>query len=151
MKSLYETDFYAWTQEQVKLLKQEKWQNLDVLNLIEELEDLGRRERQELRNRLGLLLGHLLKWQYQPSNQGNSWLAMIREQRREVNLLLKENPSLKPYLSEALLIAYQAGLDLAVRETGISYDTFPISCPYMLMEQVLDDSFLPESPRETTD
>lgn len=56
MKSLYETDFYAWTQEQVKLLKEQAWQHLDVLNLIEELEDLGRRERQELRNRLGLLL-----------------------------------------------------------------------------------------------
>ena len=45
MKSLYEADFYAWTQEQVKLLKEQAWHHLDVLNLIEELEDLGRRDR----------------------------------------------------------------------------------------------------------
>lgn len=55
MKSLYETDFYAWMQEQVKLLKEGEWYHLDAKNLIEELEDLGRRERQELRNHLGLL------------------------------------------------------------------------------------------------
>ena len=144
MKSLYETDFYAWTQEQVKLLKEGEWYHLDAKNLIEELEDLGRRERQELRNRLGLLLGHLLKWQYQSTNQSNSWLATIREQRRELNLLLKENPSLKSYLPEAFPIAYQAGLDLAVRETEIGYNAFPSECPYLLGEQVLDNTFLPE-------
>ena len=93
---------------------------------------------------MGLLLGHLLKWQYQPSNRSNSWLATIREQRREVNLLLKDNPSLKSYLTEALPIAYQSGLDLAVRETGIAYNAFPKECPYLLVEQVLDDTFLPE-------
>lgn len=148
MKSLYAADFYAWTQQQVKLLKAQAWQGLDVQNLVEELEDLGRRERQELRNRLGMLLGHLLKWQFQPANRGNSWLATIREQRREVNLLLKENPSLKPYLFDALKLSYQAGLDLAVRETGLSYETFPSECFYPL-EKLLDQAFLPNSPEST--
>jgi len=58
---LYEIDFYAWTQEQVSLLKTQQWNELDTVNLIEEIEALGRKERQELRNRLGILLGHLLK------------------------------------------------------------------------------------------
>ena len=58
---LYEIDFYAWTQEQVSLLKTQQWNELDTINLIEEIEALGRKERQELRNRLGILLGHLLK------------------------------------------------------------------------------------------
>jgi Domain of unknown function DUF29 len=89
---------------------------LDLPNLLEEIEVLGRRERQELRNRLGILLGHLLKWQYQPELRGNSWLATVREQRREILTLLQENPSLKPYLQEALALAYQNGLDLAVRD-----------------------------------
>ena len=71
MKSLYETDFYAWTQEQALLLRSQTWEQLDTVNLIEEIESLGRKERQELRNCLGVLLGHLLKWQYQPQCRSN--------------------------------------------------------------------------------
>jgi len=78
---LYETDFYAWTQEQVSLLRTQQWNRLDTVNLIEEIEALGRKERQELRNRLGVLLGHLLKWQFQSNKRTNSWLGTIREQR----------------------------------------------------------------------
>ncbi|MBD2544994.1 DUF29 domain-containing protein [Planktothricoides raciborskii] len=140
--SLYETDFYAWTQRQAEALKQHQWELLDLPNLLEEIAALGRRERQELRNRLGILLGHLLLWQYQPELRGNSWLATVRAQRREILTLLQENPSLKPYLQEALALAYQSGLDLAVRETGFSYTKFPESCPYT-WEQTLDAEFFP--------
>lgn len=62
---LYETDFYAWTQEQVTLLRNEQWSQIDLQNLIEEIQSLGKQQRQELRNRLSVLIGHLLKWQYQ--------------------------------------------------------------------------------------
>jgi hypothetical protein len=135
MTSLYETDFYAWTQEQTTLLQQQTWNKIDVPHLIEEITNLGRRERQQLRNRLTALLGHLLKWQFQPSRRGNSWLATIREQRTRVRLILEENPSLRPYLPEALAVAYQLGRDLAVRQTGLDYETFPTDpteCPYPL-------------------
>jgi hypothetical protein len=54
---------------------------------------------------LGILLGHLLQWQYQPEFRGNRGLATVREQRREILILLEENPSLKPYLQEALALA----------------------------------------------
>lgn len=144
MKSLYETDFYAWTQQQIHSLKQQAWQNLDVENLVEELADLGRRERQELRNRLSVLLGHLLKWQFQPERRSNSWLATIREQREQLNLLLTENPSLQPYLPEILSLAYRQGLNLAVRETDLPYATFPADCPYSLAEAL--ETVLPDSP-----
>ncbi len=63
MQNLYETDFYAWTQEQALLLQQQQWSQLDLPNLIEEIESLGRQERAELRNRLSILIGHLLKWE----------------------------------------------------------------------------------------
>lgn len=145
MQSLYESDFHAWTQQQINLLKEQAWQNLDVQNLVEELADLGRRERQELRNRLSVLLGHLLKWQFQPEQRSNSWLATIREQREQLNLLLEENPSLKPYSSEALAIAYKLGLNIAVRETGLPYETFPIDCPYSF-EDALNETFLTNLP-----
>lgn len=141
--SLYETDFYAWTQQQAKLLLEGRWHQLDVTNIIEEIESLGKRERQQLRNRLGVLLGHLLKWQFQPTNRGKSWLATIREQRRRLMILLEENPSLQPYLSEGLAIAYALGTDLVVRETPLDYGDLPETCPYT-WEQAIDPEFLPE-------
>jgi hypothetical protein len=78
---------------------------LDIENLVEEIESLGRQERQELRNRLGVLLGHLLKWHYQPEARTKSWAATIQEQRRRIQRHLKENPSLKPYLASAIASA----------------------------------------------
>ena len=139
---LYELDFYAWTQQQAKFLQEKKWSCLDITNLVEEIESLGRQERQELENRLGVLLAHLLKWEFQPDKRSRSWFATIREQRRRILRLLERNPSLQPYLSEALENAYQDALDLAVRETSVSYKTFPQKRSYSL-EQVLDFSFLP--------
>jgi Domain of unknown function DUF29 len=106
-KYLYETDFYAWTQEQVSLLRDRNWSQLDLPNLIEEIESLGKQQRQELRNRLSILIGHLLKWQHQPQYRSRSWLATIRIQRRDTLRLIKDNPRLKPYLEEALIEAYE--------------------------------------------
>jgi hypothetical protein len=140
---LYETDFYAWTQEQVSLLQTQQWEQLDTINLIEEIETLGRKERQELRNRLGLLLGHLLKWQFQPEKRSSSWLGTIREQRVQIKLLLEDSPSLKPYLEQCFLVAYELGLALAIRETQLGDPVFPEQCPYTL-DQALNSEFLPD-------
>jgi hypothetical protein len=145
MQSLYETDFYAWAQEQANLLRHHQWSQIDLLNLIEEIESLGRKERQELRNRLSILIGHLLKWEYQPDQRGRSWLATIRVQRRETLKLLSENPSLKHYLEEALQEAYENGRDLASGETNLPLSTFPKQCSYSL-EDILSDRFYPGEP-----
>ncbi|WNZ26489.1 DUF29 domain-containing protein [Leptolyngbya sp. NK1-12] len=142
MQNLYEADFYAWTQEQVRLLQQHAWTQLDVANLIEEIESLGRQQRQELVNRLGVLLGHLLKWEFQAEARSKSWFATIREQRREILELLQENPSLKPYLPEAIKKDYLAGIDLVVRETPLRYRDLPSDCPYS-SEQILAETFFP--------
>jgi Domain of unknown function DUF29 len=143
--NLYETDFYAWTQEQAQLLKLQKWSQLDLPNLIEEIESLGKRERAELRNRLSVLVGHLLKWHYQVSKRSRSWLNTIRIQRIDLLELLKENPSLKPYLEEALQITYTKGIALASGETNLPIKTFPQDCPYTL-EEILSDRFYPGEP-----
>jgi len=142
MNTLYEADFNAWTQEQAKLLREQQWDLVDVVNLIEEIESLGRQERRELVNRLAILLGHLLKWQYRPELQGSSWQATIREQRRKLKRLIEQNPSLSSYLEEALQEGFEDGLDLAVQETNLPYETFPEACPYSL-EQALNDEFVP--------
>jgi hypothetical protein len=138
----YEEDFHKWTQQQSRFLKEEEWGCLDIPNLVEELESLGRQEQRELENRLGVLLGHLLKWEFQPDKQSKSWRATIREQRRRIQRLLKRSPSLGPYLPQALEEAYQDGLDLAIRETSLDEEDFPSECPYSL-EQVLSSVFLP--------
>ncbi|NJL42447.1 MAG: DUF29 domain-containing protein [Pseudanabaena sp. SU_2_4] len=138
--NLYETDFHAWTLEQSQLLQQGKWQALDIENLVEEIESLGKQQRQELRNFLGVVIGHLLKWDYQSEHRSKSWKATIREQRKEVLRLLKDNPSLQPYLQGAIADAYEAGLAIVVRETPLDYKDLPSECPYSV-EQILDLSF----------
>jgi hypothetical protein len=138
--NLYETDFYAWTLEQSKLLKNGDLQNLDLVNLVEEIESLGKQQRQELRNRLGILIGHLLKWDYQPEKRTKSWRVTIREQRREILRLIDENPSLKPYLPEAIFYAHESGLDLVVRETPLDYPSLPETCPYT-SDRLFDPDF----------
>lgn len=145
--SLYETDFYAWTQEQATLLRNHQWKQLDLQNLIEEIESLGKQQRQELRSRLGVLIGHLLKWEYQPQRRSRSWLATIRIQRLDISELLEENPSLKSYLEEAIQKAYLKGVVLAVGETDLPDNTFPAECPYSLTE-ILGDRFYPGEPTE---
>jgi hypothetical protein len=140
--NLYDQDFYAWTVEQVKHLQQQQWHQLDVPNLIEEIASLGRQERQELVNRLGVLMGHLLKWQYQPDYRSKSWKATIREQRFQIQQLLKASPSLKPFLPEAIQAGHEVGLALVVKETPLDYPELPTTCPYG-GDQILDPAFLP--------
>lgn len=143
--SLYEIDFYAWTQKQASILQKlshdHDWQTLDIPNLIEEIESLGKQQRQELRNRLAILIGHLLKWQYQPSHRSRSWFATIRIQRRDTQELFQENPSLKSYIEEALPSSYKSGVDLAVKETNLPFKTFPIDCPYTFAEILANDFY----------
>ena len=93
---LYERDFHAWTQESVRLLQQGRWRELDIEHLIDEIESMGASERNQLQNRLRILLAHLLKWQYQPNYRSRSWQATIKEQRLALQDLLADNPSLKP-------------------------------------------------------
>ncbi|MBW4620149.1 MAG: DUF29 domain-containing protein [Cyanosarcina radialis HA8281-LM2] len=144
-QSLYQTDFYAWTQEQAKLLTQQQWQKIDLPNLIEEIESLGKQQRAELRNRLSVLIGHLLKWEYQVEKRSRSWLNTIRIQRIDTIDLLQENPSLKPYLQEAIERIYVKGVALAAGETNLPIKTFPENCSYSL-EEILSERFFPGEP-----
>ena len=137
---LYEIDFYAWTQEQSALLSRGQWQSLDIENLVEEIESLGKQQKQELRNRLGVLIGHLLKWEFQPELRGKSWRSTIVEQRDRIKLHLKDNPSLKSYLDEAVIEAHRLALSLVVRETPLDYPDLPSDCTYAIA-QILDPLF----------
>lgn len=138
--NLYDIDFYAWTQKQSELLSLGNWQALDIENLAEEISSLGKQQKQELRNRLGVLIGHLLKWDYQPELRGKSWKATIREQRKQIQLHIQDNPSLKSYLDQVIIDAYELALALVVRETPLDYQDLPVDCPYAIAE-ILDTQF----------
>jgi hypothetical protein len=140
--SIYETDFYLWTQEQATLLREGRLDELDVPNLVEEIDSLGRSQRHELRSRLRVLLMHLLKWQYQPERQGPSWESTISEQRIHIDELLSDSPSLRPQVPTILPHAYALSRQSTHRETRLPLSTFPETCPYTV-EQVLDDTFWP--------
>jgi uncharacterized Zn finger protein len=106
MSDLYEKDFYAWANEQAALLRAGHLSSADILNLAEEIESMGRSERNQLANRLAVLMAHLLKWQRQPNLRGNSWRLTIREQRRRIGRVLEQNSSLKDKLPTILAEAY---------------------------------------------
>jgi hypothetical protein len=140
---LYETDFYAWTQQQAGLLRERRWDDLDLDNLVDEVESVGGSERREIRNRLTVLLGHLLKWKYQPGHRGPGWTGTIFEQRGQLADILKSSPSLRDYFSKQVEDRYLSGRLLAAKETGIAFGLFPEECPFTV-DQVLDLSFFPE-------
>ncbi|MDD5462009.1 MAG: DUF29 domain-containing protein [Methylococcales bacterium] len=137
----YQKDFYSWTCEQAELLKAGRFNELDVVNLIEEIETMGRSEKRELESCLAVLLVHLLKWQYQPTRRGRSWQLTIQEQRLEFFDVLNDNPGLKPQLQALLLHAYQKAKIRASKETGLDLDVFPSDCPWEFA-QLIDDAFL---------
>jgi hypothetical protein len=137
----YEQDFYAWTQEQTLLLRAGQRQLIDIQNLAEEVEDMGRAEKRELESRLEVLLMHLLKWQFQPSLRSRSWQLTIKEQRLRLQRHLKQNPSLKSAIPDLFADVYQLAVLAAERETSL--DIFPDVCPYDF-EQVMTEAFLPE-------
>ena len=135
----YDEDFFAWSQEQARLLRSGRFSKLDVDHLIEEIEDLGKRERRALESRLAVLIGHLLKWRSQPEYPNRkSWRATINTQRRAVGKLLEENPSFRAILGKVIEEAYLDAVDLAVAETPFDYDSFPDACPWN-QKQVLTD------------
>lgn len=138
---LYEQDFYAWTQQQSKALAERQIDLLDWAHLKEEIQTLGRQEYRELVSRLAVLIGHLLKWEYQPERRSRSWFLTIREQRRAIRRHLQQNPSLANRLLEAGAEGYEAGVDLTLRETELPLRTFPEQCPYAV-DRVLTDDFL---------
>jgi hypothetical protein len=139
----YESDFFAWTQEQARLLRAGEIPELDIENIAEELEDMGRSIRRELRNRLAVLTMHLLKWRYQPGFRSSSWRGTIKEQRVQIADLLDESPSLKSVLAQDFSKIYGLSVSKALRETGLAETTFPAECPFT-PDQIMAEDFLPD-------
>lgn len=145
---LYEKDFYQWTEAQASHLKLKQFEQLDLDNLIDEIESLGRNDRDKLISSLKVLLAHLLKWQFQPDKRTKSWKNSIFRERSNIAEYLEDIPSLEQFLTDEWIEkAYQRGLRTAIEETELDKSVFPKQCPYSL-EQIRDKDFLPWSKEQ---
>jgi hypothetical protein len=138
LPDLYLSDETAWLETMAQLVREGRYGELDYPNLGEYLDDMARRDRREVLSRLGTLIAHLLKWQYQPDRRSGSWKATIEVQRQELNELL-ESGVLRNHAMEVLAKAYANGVRQAVAETGLEETTFPTEVPYSLENLLSED------------
>ncbi len=128
MKDLYEKDFALWSEKMANLIANKRFSELDIENLVEEVRDLSKRERDKLLSSMRLILHHLLKWDYQPQLRSRSWLGTIQRERTNLLDYLADSPSLSKYMTEEYFLKTynKARLD-AISETGVD---MPEECPY---------------------
>ena len=128
MKKLYDRDYSQWAETMADLLASGNFTGLDIENLVEEVRDLSKRERDRLLSSLRLILHHLLKWDYQSNKRSRSWENTIGRERDNIGLYLEDSPSLVRYLdNESLEKIYRVARADAMRETGLE---LPEMCPY---------------------
>lgn len=142
MITKYETDLVAWANEQARLIRAGRFDLLDIEHIAEEIEDVGKSEQRELANRMGVLLAHLLKWQYQPERQSNSRRLTIKNQRLDILDCLSDTPSLSGSLANVTWWArvWRNAVSQAAQETGL--DCFPETCPWV-MSEILAEGWFP--------
>ena len=141
LQSLYEIDESLWLEETITLLKEKRFQYLDLNNLIEELEALGKRDKNAVASLLEQIIRHLLLLQYWTEEyemNGNHWQTEIIGFRNQLERLLTNN--LQNYLHSELEKIYKGGLKYARQKTQFKID-FPEYCPYSL-DQLLDENYL---------
>lgn len=141
---LYERDFYTWALRQAELVRARRLEELDLENVAEELESLGKEQAHKLQSAFRVLLLHLLKWRYQPQRRSRSWRGTIVRERTNVEEVLEGNPGLKPRTTELFAAAYRGARKEAAAETGLSLARFPEASPFTLSE-ALDEAFWPGS------
>lgn len=130
----YDKDFFKWTDSQAKLLKKGKFVELDIDNLIQEIESLGRTEKRTLESHLANLFLHLLKIKYQPGKHTRSWDLSVKNAEYQAKKVYAQNPSLIKYLPEIFKDAYYIARLRAIDETGLEEDAFPKNCLWKIEE-----------------
>lgn len=141
--TLYDQDFLQWTQQQADCLRKGRWAELDIDNLVEELEALGRSEQRELGSYLQVLLMHLLKCQYQSERRTKSWDDTLSNCRDKIQDSLEDTPSLQRFLQDQEWVEkhYRRARRDTEKEMQKLVETFPTECPYTI-KQILDPNFL---------
>lgn len=144
LSTLYEQDYYLWLEAIAQLLRKGQLSELDVSNLLEEIEDMGRSEKRAVYSNLKILLMHLLKYKYQPEKCSTSWIATIVEYKQRLKKAFQESPSLQAYFTKVFLECYLDARELASAETGLAISNFPVEPPFR-SEEVLNSDYLPST------
>jgi hypothetical protein len=148
LKTLYEVDDSLWLEETIALLKEQKFAALDLDNLIEELEDLGREKKHRVTSLLEQVIIHLLLlqfWQEERDYNQDHWFLEIYTFRTQLNRYLTKN--LQKYLEQELPSLYRDASGY-VRLKTKNHCSLTDPCPYTL-ENLLDRDWFP--PEEDSD
>jgi Domain of unknown function DUF29 len=144
-KTLYDTDFVVWADRTAELLRQGKFDEVDLEHLIEEVENLAKSDRRAVRSQLGRLIMHLVKLRIQPERETSGWRSSIVDARRQINALIEDSPSLLHHLEQTLERNYAGAVKDALDETGLASRRgkikIPEACPFtlsQLLESELD-------------
>jgi Domain of unknown function DUF29 len=144
--SLYEEDFPLWAERQGALLRERRFEELDLDNLIEEVEALARRDGREVESRAELILIHFLKLTYSPAPEPRrGWVRTILTQRRALARML--TPTLRDHLAEQLVELYGQARRMAAIEMetdAIEPEVLPAECAYSI-DEVLEPEWLPQN------
>ncbi|MBV9743625.1 MAG: DUF29 domain-containing protein [Acidobacteriia bacterium] len=143
MATLYDRDFYAWTQQTGGMLRRGCFDQVDMEHVAEEIEDMGNEKKHTLKSQTRRLILHLLRWQFQPERRSESWIETIGNAGDEIDDVLTENPSLWPMTANLPSEVYPRAAKRAAQETGLPRKAFPPDCPYNF-DQLVDDDFLPK-------
>ncbi|MDJ1170112.1 DUF29 domain-containing protein [Roseofilum sp. BLCC_M154] len=144
LSDLYDRDYSLWLATTSQLLRNRQLDRIDLEHLAEELEDMGKSEKRAIESNLEILLMHLLKYQYQPEKQTNSWRYTIYEHRKRLKKAFKDSPSLRGYFEQVFDSCYTEARTMAALETGMNRDDFPEVCPFSIAE-TLDSDYWPEN------
>jgi len=146
LSELYDRDFYLWVQTTVQLLQERRLDRIDFEGLIEEVEGMGKREKKELKSRMTTLIEHLLKlkyWESEKADNARGWRQAVVEQRRQIQYVLEDSPSLKVLLVEIWTECYGNARKDIIRKYGLEPELFPLEAG-LTLDDILDDDYIPE-------
>ncbi|MFP6560816.1 DUF29 domain-containing protein [Paraburkholderia sp. B3] len=138
----YDEDVYAWAFEQARFLREGRFDLLDIEHLADEIEDVGKAELRELVKDISLLLAHLLKWYYLPSERTASRSVMVDVQRLRIGESFAESPSLRERIDEPRKCQLIWAEALAQAAADVERDCFPTECPWVIAN-ILSKGWLP--------
>jgi len=147
--TLYDCDFFAWTQDQGVALRRAQRERVDAPldweHLAEELEQLGGFIKDSIQCELATVIEHLLKLEHSPDAwPRRKWQGSVRKARRHLNDKIADHPSLAPYPRAILERAWLDGRDDAIQDDSILKAALPEECPYSL-EQLRNLDWWPEN------